>query len=176
MRRFATTFAALALLATWAGAQSSNPAPLAGDQLKLFQSNRELLENLIEHGVELANADTPVARVKACRESAKDLGRALRDAAGNDDADRVAELGDYLTAVIRHGLVPTIDDARKTIPAGTPAEQELVEQALRATEEAKGFELSIPALGKLGASAKVNDVRAKLRAAGETLVERNRSR
>lgn len=176
MRRFATTFAVLALLATWAGAQSSNPAPLAGDQLKLFQTNRELLENLIEHGIELANADTPVARVKACRESAKDLGRALRDAAELDDADRVAELGDHLTAVIRHGLVPTIDDARKTIPAGTPADRELVEQTLLATDEAKQFGGSIPALRKLALSAKVNDVREKLQAAHDSLVERNRSR
>lgn len=176
MRRFAITVAALALLAAWAGAQSSNPAPLAGDQLKLFQSNRDLLENLIEHGIELANADTPVARVKACRESAKDLGRALRDAAGLDDADRVAELGDHLTAVLRHGLVPTIDDARKTIPVGTPADQELVELTARATEDAQQFELSIPARGKLAQSSKVNDVREKLRAAGESLVERNRSR
>lgn len=176
MRRFATTVAVLALLATWAGAQSSNPAPLAGDQLKLFQSNRELLENLIEHGIELANADSPVARVKACHESAKDLGRALRDAAGLDDADRVAELGDHLTAVIRHGLVPTIDDARKTIPVGTPADQELVELTLRVTADTRQFELSIPALGKLATSVKVKDARAKLLAAGESLNERNRNR
>jgi hypothetical protein len=176
MRRLATTFVVLIAIAAWAGAQSNPSAPLAGEQLKLFQSNRELLENLVEHGVELANADTPVAKVKACHASAKDLGRALRDAADRDDPDRVAELGDHLSAVLRHGLVPTIDDARRVVPVGTAAEAELVELTLAATEDAKKFELSIPALGKVGTSAKVKDTRAKLQLAGAALVERNRSR
>ncbi len=169
MTRFAATLAVLTALAAWAGAQSNPTAPLAGEQLKLFQSNRELLESLVEHGVELANADTPVAKVKACRASAKDLGRALRDAADRDDPDRVAELGDHLAAVIRHGLAPTLDAARRVVPAGTAAEAELAEQARAATDDAKAFELSIPALGKVGASAKAKDARAKLQLAGEAL-------
>lgn len=169
MTRFAATLAILTAFAAWAGAQSNPSAPLAAEQLRLFQSNRELLENLVEHSVELANADTPVAKVKACRASAKDLGRALRDAADRDDPDRVAELGDYLAAVLRHGLAPAINEARRTIPAGTAAEAELAEQARAATEDAKAFELSIPALGKVGASAKAKDARAKLQHAGEAL-------
>jgi hypothetical protein len=170
MTRFATTLCVLAALAVFAGAQSNPAAPLAADQLKLFQSNRELLENLVEHGVDLANADTPVDRVKACHESAKDLGRALRDAAERDDPDRVVELGDHLAAVLRHGLVPTLDVARRTVPAGTPAERELRDVARIASDDVHRFTLAIPAIGKVGASTKVQDLRANLRSAGESLV------
>lgn len=176
MTRFATTFAVLVALAAWSGAQSNPSAPLAGEQLKLFQSNRELLEHLVEHGVDLANADTPVAKVKACRASAKDLGRALRDAADRDDPDRVAELGDHLAAVLSHGLLPTIDEARRIVPAGTAAEAELVVLMGAAADDAKAFELTIPALGKIGASAKAKDARARLQRAGEALLERRRDR
>ena len=170
MTRFTVTLAVLIALAAWAGAQTSPTAPLAAEQLNLFQSNRELLENLVEHSIDLANADTPVARVKACHESARDLGRALRDAADRDDPDRVAELGDHLAAVLRHGLVPTLDDARRTVPVGTPAERELLDLAQAATDDTRRYTLAIPALGKVGNSPKVQDVRAKLQAAGESLL------
>lgn len=176
MRRLATTLFVLIALATWAGAQSSPAAPLASEQLKLFQSNRQLLENLVEHSVELVNADTPVEKVRVCHELTCDLGRALRDAADRDDPDRVVELGDYLAATIRLGLLPTIDDARRIVPVGTQAEKELVELTARATNDAKNFELSIPAIGKVGTSAKVKSVRDRLNHASTELTQRNHSR
>lgn len=176
MRRLVFTTFVLTMLSVWASGQSANSGPLAWEQLKLFESNRDLLEELVEHSVDLANADTPVAKVRACHESTKALGRALRDAADRDDADRVAELGDHLTAVINHGLVPTIDDARKTVPVGTQAEKELFELTSVATQDAERFELTIPAMGKVGASNKVQDARSKLRGANEGLKDRNRSR
>ena len=176
MRRLVFTSFVLTLLAAWASGQSATSGPLAGEQLKLFQSNRELLENLVEHSVDLANADTPLAKIKACHESTKDLGRAIKDAADRDDADRVAELSEHLTAVIHHGLVPTIDDARTTVPMGTQAEKELFELTSLATQDAERFELAIPALGKVGTSNKVRDARTKLRGANEGLKDRNRSR
>ena len=175
MRRLVTTSFALALLAAFASGQPTG-GPLAGEQLKLFQSNRELLENLIERSVDLANADTPVAKIKACHESTKDLGRAIKDAADRDDADRVAELSEHLTAVIHHGLVPTIDRARAIIPIGTPAERELYDLTIEAGLDARRFELSIPALGKVGASNRVREARAKLQIAGESLNERKGAR
>ncbi len=176
MRRLVFTTFVLTLLSVWASGQSAPGGPLAGEQLKLFEGNRGLLEELVDRTVELANADTPVAKVRACHESTKALGRALRDAADRDDADRVTELSDHLTAVINHGLVPTIDDARKTVPVGTQAEKELFELTSVATQDAERFELAIPALGKVGGSSKVQDARAKLRGANEGLKDRNRSR
>lgn len=161
MRRLAfTTLVLLALAAVGSGQPAAGP--LAGEQLHLFQSNRELLENLIEHSVELANADTPVAKVRACHEATKDLGRALKEAADRDDADRVAELSDHLTAVIRHGLAPTVTDARGVIPVGTPPFQQLQDLTAQAAADAERYELSIPAIGKVGGSAKVKDARGKL--------------
>ncbi len=172
--RFLSTVFALSALALWAGAQAPAQAPLAAEQLKLFQSNRDLLERLVEHGVELANADTPVARVKACHESVKDLGRALRYAAESDDPDRVVELGDYLSNMIQKSLVPSIDDAQKIIPAGTDAEKELLDLTNRAAEDAKNFKQSIPFRGKIGDSTKVDETRTRLANASQSLTERKR--
>lgn len=164
MRRFAATAVVLTALAACASGQPS-AGPTAAEQLRLFTKNRDLLEGLVEHTVALANADTPVAKVRACHASARDVGRALKDAADRDDADRIAELSEHLTAVIRHGLAPTIGAARDVIPAGTPAAKELQEVSALAADDAKAFELAIPALGKAGASGRVKDARTKLREA-----------
>ncbi len=161
MRRLAFSTFVLVALSAWVSGQPA-AGPLAGEQLHLFRGNRELLENLVEHSVELANADTPVGKVRACHESTKDLGRAMKDAADRDDADRVAELSELLTAVIRFALVPTLGEARVAIPVGTPAYQRLRDLTELATADAERFELSIPALGKIGASNKVKDARGKL--------------
>ena len=88
------TFAALA------SGQPTTPGPIAFEQLKLFKSNRELLEDLVSRSVDLANANDPLTRAKACQKATSDIGRAMGTAVRADDADRVAELGEYLTALI----------------------------------------------------------------------------
>ncbi|QEL15925.1 hypothetical protein [Limnoglobus roseus] len=174
MRRLVFTSFVLMLLTAWVSGQPAATGPTAGEQLHMFQRNRDLLENLVEHSVELANANTPVGKVRACHESTKDLGRAIKDAADRDDADRVAELSEHLTAVIKFGLVPTVDDARTIIPVGTPDYQQLLDLTAQANGDAERFELSIPALGKIGASNKVSEARGKLHAVCVTLAERTR--
>lgn len=174
MRRLLITSTVLILLAAWASGQPGNTGTLASEQLKLFQPNRELLENLVAHSVELASATSPVARVKACHEAAKDLGKALKDASELDDADRVAELSEHLTAVIRHGLVPTIDEAQRTITVTN------ADDLFRATREAnidvERYVQSISAIGKTGTSSRVRSAREELNAARELLSERHRSK
>jgi hypothetical protein len=171
-RRTLAVCAFFVLMASWAGAQSTASVPLAAEQLRLFQSNRVLLEQLVEHGIDLANADTHVERVRACHASTWQLGKALRDAAERDDPDRVVELGDYLNQVIAEGLLPSIDEARMAIPAGTEAERELTDLTLQAAEETRNFSLAIPALGKVGSSVKVSETRARLEDAGVNLQRR----
>ena len=164
---FATLlFAAFAALAS---GQPTTPGPLASEQLKLFKSNRELLEDLVSRSVDLANANDPLTRAKACQKATADIGRAMGTAVRADDADRVAELGEYLTALMDQGLTPTLTDARRQNPVGSPGEVELVQFHERATLEAEQLELSIPALGRIGTSARVKDARAKLHTAREAL-------
>ncbi len=113
------TAVVLASLAAWAGAQGPAPSA-AAERLRLHRANRTLLTDLVGGGVRLAGADNPVARAEACQQTARAVGIAVRRAAEANDADRVAELGDHLDALVRDGLVPVLDDGFRTIPAESP--------------------------------------------------------
>jgi hypothetical protein len=164
MRRLLFTLALMPLVAMMAPGQSAL-RPLAADQVKLFRANRELLEDLVQHTVELAKADTPVARAKACLDTTQDLGRAMQNAIAVDDAERVAELSEYLAAVIAQSLQPTIDEGRRVIPVGTPAERDLAAVRSQAVKDTQIWENAIPAIGKIGTSAKVRTAREYLQKA-----------
>ena len=107
-------------LSAWAGAQAPRPALTADEQIRLHRANRILLADLVDRGIELGKANHPIDRAEECRKTARVLGVALQKAAENDDADRVAELGNHLELVIRDGLVPMLDDAKRNIHPMSP--------------------------------------------------------
>lgn len=161
MCRAGFTLLVALVLSAWAGAQG--PAPLtAADQLRLLRANRILLTDLVTSGVELGAADGPVDRADKCRKTARVLSVALERAAEAGDADRVAELGDHLDRVVRDALVPVLDDARQTIPEGSPDAKRLKlvrESAVGDLDWARG---AIPDGGAVGGSAKVRDLAGRL--------------
>jgi hypothetical protein len=121
MIRLAYTTLAFVMLAAWAGAQGPPRAALsASEQLRLHRANRVLLVDLVDRGIDLGVANHPVDRAEACRKTARVLGVALLQAAESNDADRVAELGGHLESVVRDGLVPMIDEARRNIHPASP--------------------------------------------------------
>ena len=61
MRRTLFTLVAFTALAAWAGAQGPPPPLPAAVQVKQFKANRILIENLVDHGIDIANADNPLA-------------------------------------------------------------------------------------------------------------------
>ncbi len=130
MVRSGLTVAVALALAAWAGAQSLAPLP-AAKRLELHRANRTLLADLVDHGVLLGRAGTAPERAEACQKAARALGIALRNAAEARDGDRVVELGDHLTSVLRDGLMPVLDEGTRTVPAGSPEAAKL--KAVRAT-------------------------------------------
>jgi hypothetical protein len=171
MTRTALTLFALAGLSVWASAQNPAPGLTAGEQLRLFQSNRTLLDGLIDHGLKLSDANTPLDRADECRKAADTLGLALRQAAAESDADRVAELSDHLTAVVRDGLTPSLAQARRDIhPASADFERLKrvhadTHQSLAETRQALQSDEGV------GRSARVRDARAKLADAADKIGE-----
>jgi hypothetical protein len=162
MRRTALTVVILAALAAWASAQAPAPGAAAGERMDQFARNRALLESLVARGVELADADDPLKRAKVCHAAAGEIGGRVREAVAAGDPVRVAELAEYLGAVARDGLIPTLRDARAAIPVKSPEEEALV--ALR--DEAGGgvgqAAAAIPEDGRIGTSAGVRGARQQL--------------
>jgi hypothetical protein len=114
MRRAMLTLIVFATLSVWAGAQ--NTAPLTAEiQVKQFKANRDLIQNLVDHGINLSNADSPLTRAEACRLTSLTLVNSLERAAGAEDAERVAEFGNLFGEIVRDGLVPNLEAAKKHI-------------------------------------------------------------
>lgn len=162
MRRALFTLVAAAALCAWAGAQGPAPALSAADQVKLLKNNRILIGDLVDHGIALANAGEPLKRAQACRATAVSLGNALKRAAEDEDPDRVAELADLMTEVVREGLAPNLDEARRTIPPGSPKLEELAALRVTAAADIDDIGSAIPAMGKLAGNEKVQKALAAL--------------
>jgi hypothetical protein len=155
MRRSVLTLVIGAALSAWVSAQG--PPLLSADvQVKQFKANRILIENLVDHGIDLSNADSPLRRAEACQRTAGTLAHYLARAAGNEDPDRVAEFANLYSAVVRDGLVPNLNEAKRGItdPKSPDAGRlrAVNEQARRDLDEVRK---SIPTSGKVGEHDKV---------------------
>lgn len=163
MVRVGSTVLFFLALSAWAGAQGSpRPSLSAADQIRLHRANRVLLADLVDRGVELGNASHPVDRAEACRKTARVLGVALQKAAEADDADRVAELGNHLELVVRDGLVPILDEAKRNIHPMSPDAARLKAVLENASGDLEWAWSAIPTTGKSGDSARVRDISSKL--------------
>jgi len=148
-------------LCAWVSAQG--PAPLPAEiQVKQFKTNRILIENLVDHGIDLSNADDPLERAKACRQTARTLANYLERAADAEDAERIAEFATLYGEVVRDGLVPILESARTIIPNGSPRWSELQETSRKAAADFAEARKCIPTAGKAGESEKVKAVLAIL--------------
>jgi hypothetical protein len=114
MRRNLLSLFAFAALSAWVSAQA--PHPLTAEiQVKQFKNNRILIENLVDHGIYISNADDSLARAEACQRTARTLANYLERAAGDGDPDRVAEFAGLFSQVVREGLMPNMDAAKGSI-------------------------------------------------------------
>jgi len=143
--RAALLLLASAVLAAWAGAQGPPPPLPAATRVKLFKVNRSVIESLVSHGLEIAAKDDPQDRAEECRKTARTLVNYLARAAQDDcDADRVAELAGLLAEVVRDGLVPNWQRARREIPPGSPREPELLRTRDAAAADLDAARAAVP--------------------------------
>ncbi len=146
-----------AVLAAWAGAQGPPPALSASERVELFRKNRTLLENLVENGIGLADANDPLKRAEASRATATTLGNYLKRAATEGQSpDRVAELAELMAVVVREGVVPNADEADRLIPPQSRAERDRLAKVQTGTAaDLDAIRQAIPTGGKVGDSEKV---------------------
>lgn len=171
MTRSALTLAAAAVLCTLAAADAPPAGPTAAEQLKLLKSNRDLLEDLIDHGINVSKPATILDRTNECRKAAGTLANALARAAeeSSPDADRVVELSEHLGSLWSDGLTPNLQTATAQIPPESPEYGRLKDVSKWAAADAAKVQLAIPADGRLARSPKVQKAREQLAAAAAQL-------
>jgi hypothetical protein len=164
MRRMMLTLIAFATLSAWLSAQGPSTLP-AETQVKQFQSNRILIGNLVDRGINLSNSDNPLDRAEECRKTAQTLAHYLGRAVGAEDTERVAEFAGLYGEVVRDGLVPNLEAARRDI---TDPNSQGAARLREINDNARGDLVktheSIPTTGKVGANDRV---RAALALIGE---------
>jgi hypothetical protein len=169
--RTALTLTLFAGLSVWASGQDR--APDFHQQLKQLEANRLLLDQLIDHGLNLSSAEkggNSLARAEECRVAAATLAAALKAAPGNDP-ERVAELCDHIAAVVRDGLVPNLSQASKdNIPPGSQEYKRLTEVSSGSSEDVAALVAAFPTGDRLDKSSKVADARTRLADAGRAIV------
>ena len=161
------TVAAFAALSGWVSGQGPSPRRTAAEEAALLAKNRPLLEGLLDDGLKLADAETPLDRAAACRAAADRLAVELRAAAKYEDADRVSEIGDQLTALLTDGFLPPFAAARADIGPTSPDFPRL--QTLH-RESASQFAAAVDSLstaGPFAAGPRVAALRQKLAAFAE---------
>lgn len=109
---------ALGLIAVAPG-QGGAPLPTAAEQLELLSSNRTLLEQLLESGVQLSDAETSLDRVEASRSAIESMTAALTSAK-DQPPGRIEELADHLGTLWDQGFTPSLEVARSEIRPGSP--------------------------------------------------------
>ena len=170
MTRTALTLVLVAGLSVWASAQTQ-PARNTAEHLQLLRANRTLLTSLIDRGLEISEAGNPLQRAEQCRKATATLGAELRQAADDPAAepDRVVELSEHLTTLVRDGLAPTLAKAREEVRPGSPDYERLKKVHADAKAELERARQAIPTAGKVGRSARVKDAQDKLAAAAKQI-------
>ncbi|HSQ57576.1 MAG TPA: hypothetical protein VLM40_17775 [Gemmata sp.] len=154
MARVLLILTSFAVLAAWAGAQGGPPPLSAADRVKLFKTDRALIDQLVNHGIDLSKADDRLKQAQECQATARTLAVYLRRAAEDEkDPDRVAEMAGLLTDMVRDGLAPNLKAARETYPATSPQGKQVVQLGESAMKDLEDW-AAIPA-GTLGNSEKV---------------------
>jgi len=166
----AVSFLIVCGLCAWADAQQTTTLT-AADRLKQLQSNRKLVEKLVGHGVSLANANEPLKRAGHCRSAMGELTLALDGAIREQDASRVAELGEHLAAIVNDGLIPNLKEAKPNATPASPAFAEFIALHTSSTDELQRLQSSVPQLEALGRSAQVKAMLANLSKTNEALAK-----
>jgi hypothetical protein len=115
-------------LAALAGAQSGKPVLTGSQQQQLFHRNRAMVEALVDSGVEISKQSNEYTeRSRSYRDLAMKFQSELNQAADNNDAARVAELGKHLNTVLLEGLAPSLRNAHRQIGADGTGREKLLD-------------------------------------------------
>src|SRR5262249_26791861 len=90
-----------------------------------FQRNHELIEKLVDGGLQLAAEEDPIRRAEHCNGLVAFLANEVQQAAVNTESTRIVEMGDHLDALLKHGVAGNLSKGRVQTPIGSAREREL---------------------------------------------------
>lgn len=156
------------LLAAWGAAQ--HPAGgTAAERLQLLKDNRDLLNDLLGHGLTLGDKNSALDRAVESRETTHRLARELRSAVILGDADRIAEMSDLYRRVWAEAFAPNLLEARSYVRPQSERYKEMRKLHLDAAKDVAALAAGIPADGPVGALVRVKAAREQLEAAAADL-------
>ena len=156
------TLLVVAIVSMAVSAQSGNIVLTAAEQLQLLKTNRELIEDLLDQGTRVSDANTPLDRAAECQLSTNRLAREFRSAIDRADADRACEIGDHVEKVIVEGFVPNFETARQNSKPGSPDYERVRTLHREATQSLEKLTATMPQEGPLTKSKRFLHVREKL--------------
>ena len=160
--RHALALLAIACISMLATAQPTNSVLSADEQLKLLKMNRELLEDLLEQGTRVSEANTPLDRAAECQRSTDRLAREFRTAIERGDGDRACEIGDHVEKIVAEGFVPNLEAARRDSNPGSPDYERVKAMHRQATQSLDALHGTLPTDGQLTKSKRFQQLREKL--------------
>ena len=156
------TLAVVAAVSFWASAQTTPAGPSAAEQLQMLKTNRELLEDLLDQGTRVSDANTPLDRAAECQRATDRLARELRTAVDRADADRANEIGEYVERIVVEGFVPNFETARRDAKPGSPDYERVKAMHREATDSLDKLGAALPTDGPLSKSKRLQQAREKL--------------
>jgi hypothetical protein len=133
MSRFFLTTSMFLVLAALASADSPRWQS-SSEPGRHLERNVDLIEKLVDDGLELADKSNPLDRAKACGAIATRLAAAIEKAADDKDTVRAAELAQHLRLVLQRGVAANLTTARQEIHPGSADEKRLFETSDHAAE------------------------------------------
>jgi hypothetical protein len=120
-------------------------APVAGqetvdERTQRLQRDEELIEVLVQGGIDLAGEDDPLKRADQCNVIADALAREIKRAVGKKDGLRAALLGEQMQAILEQGVVVNLHQARETLAPDSPAEEQINKLGQKVANSARSIE------------------------------------
>ena len=148
----------------WASAQSGTVGLSAADRLQLLKTNRDLLDDLLDQGTRVADANTPIDRAAECQRTTDRLAREYRTALDRSDADRAGEIGDHLDKIVSEGFAPNLEIALRDSKPGSPDYKRVQAIHRDAVQSLDGLTATPLPDGPLTKSKRLRQAREKLAA------------
>ena len=125
MKRYLSLSLLMVGLAALASADEPSAAPSDLGRLWQVQRNQNLVQELVEGGLNLARTEDHLQRARYCNELATNLAEEIRQAADDHDGDRAVELGRHLQDVLQNGVAANLNKERAQVPHGSTRETEM---------------------------------------------------
>jgi hypothetical protein len=123
MNRLALPILGAFVLATVA--QAGGLAGSGEQHLHQRRQNQDLIQILVDGGLQLAGERDPLKRAEYCTNLAGSLVREIEHAARGGEKDRAVELGGHLRDVLQLGVAPNLTSVRARTPLGSTREADI---------------------------------------------------